>query len=62
MDEWTDIDTVIAHCMADPVMRPRIIAARKTLAPILYPEGGENYERLMRGEGPKSVPRGGSDG
>lgn len=56
--DWTSLDELVAQCMADPEMRPRIIAARKQMAPILFPDGGPHYERLMRGEEPPDQPAG----
>ncbi len=54
MDElhFIPLEDVLADYNKDPVRRQMLIDARKRLAPILYPEGGPIYERLMRGEGP----------
>lgn len=56
--DWTTIDELVAEHMAVPEKAARIIAARKKLAPILFPDGGPQYERLMRGEGPSDQPEG----
>lgn len=56
--DWTSIDELVAQYMADPEMLPHIIAARKAMAPVLFPNGGPDYERLLRGEGPPDQPAG----
>lgn len=53
MTEWTDIATLVDEAEQDPVKREWLRQARRELAPICYPEGGPNYERMMRGERPK---------
>ena len=52
MSEWTPIEEVVAELERNPKMAEHLRAARKRLAPILYPEGGPRYERMIRGLGP----------
>jgi hypothetical protein len=52
MNDWTTIEQFVAEHERDPEMAERLRAARRRLAPILYPEGGKQYERMMRGFGP----------
>lgn len=52
MTEWTTIEQLVAEHERDPAMAEHMRAARRKLAPILYPEGGPRYERMMRGLGP----------
>ncbi len=49
---WIEIDDLLAKYERDPVMAERLRDARKRLAPLLYPDGGEHYERMMRGDPP----------
>lgn len=47
------IDQVIDEIVADdPGFLDTLRQARIELAPLLYPEGGEQYERMMRGDPP----------
>ncbi len=52
MSEFTTIEELVAEHECDPTMAEHLRAARRKLAPILYPEGGPRYERMMSGFGP----------
>lgn len=55
-DGFITIEEMIAEAIAkDPAMRERLAEARKRLAPLLYPKGSRQYERMMRGEPPPRI-------
>jgi hypothetical protein len=50
------IEELIAEAIAnDPAMAERLAEARKRLAPLLFPMGSRNYERMMRGLPPPTI-------
>ncbi len=51
---WIDIDDLLAKYERDPAKAEQLRQARKELAPLLYPDGGEHYERMMRGDSPRA--------
>lgn len=55
-DEWITVEELIERLRAeesDPrAFDERMARARQKLAPLLYPDGGPEYERMMRGEAP----------
>ena len=53
MTEWTPLSEIIERHEADPAMAERLREARKRLAPRIFPVGSPDYERMMRGEGPR---------
>jgi len=57
MSEWFTIEEVIERLRSrEPdkaAFDARMAKARRELAPILYPDGGPHYERMMRGESPR---------
>jgi hypothetical protein len=50
--DFVDIHDIIAKLERDPLMSAHLVSARIRLAPLLYPDGGPEYERMMRGEPP----------
>jgi hypothetical protein len=55
-DGFVTIEEMIAEAIAnDPAMAERLAEARKRLAPLLYPKGSRNYERMMQGLPPPSI-------
>lgn len=48
---------LIAELESDPAMKDGLIEARKWVARQFYEPGSEQYERLMRGEGPTPETR-----
>lgn len=52
MNDFVDIDELIAEYEQDPAKRERLKSARIRLAPLISQPGDGRYERLMRGEGP----------
>lgn len=59
VDEWTNIEDLVAEWEKDPETRQQVIEARRWVARSFYEPGNPHYERLMRGEGPpRAVPNG----
>ena len=48
-----DFDEYMARLLkAHPELEETLKAARRRLAPLLYPDCGRDYQRMMRGEPP----------